>query len=466
MARRSALRSVLLAAGLAWGAACGPGEEAVPAPEPAPPAAERPNVVFLIADDQGYGDYGFMGSEWVETPNLDRLAAEGLVFELAYNTGSYCRPSLNSLLTGLHPFQWSLRLERLRRTVPDLDEDHAIAHVPTLPRLLAEQGYASFQAGKYWEGDYHDGGFTDGVTGRFDPAAPWGGEGAARIGRETLEPVARFLEENGDRPFFLWVAPVLPHIPHDAPDRYRARYEGRGLARSAVAYYASCTWFDDVAGQLLELLDRHGLRERTIVVMLADNGWDQRPHEEHPDVQEAMMGGVRGKHSFHDLGFRTPIVVRWPGRIEPRRVPRALVSTVDLVPTILRYAGAPVPPGLAGTDLSVVFEGDPDVDREYLVGSMERVRLARPPAVNSIAELEARKDELVPFSYFFHLRSRFWHYQRFEVQGREHLYDLRSDPDEEHDVAAQHPERVARYREAIEAWKREMRASVAEMEGS
>ena len=337
-------------------------------------------------------------------------------------------------------------------------DGYAIEHVPTLPRLLGESGYATFQAGKYWEGDYRAGGFGAGMTEVRDPEVPHGGAGIA-LGRETLEPVARFLDANPERPFFLWFAPMLPHVPHDAPERHRAPYEGRGLARTAVGYFAACSWFDEIAGELLAMLEVRGRLERTLVVFLSDNGWEQEPFEEHEGLQERVMGGVRGKHSFHDAGFRTPVVLRLPGAIAPGRDARSLVSTTDLVPTILDYAGVPAPPGLPGRSLRPVAEGGGPLARPYLFGSAAHLRRTdRPANLTRFDEFLTRGHEVLPRVDAFYLRSHDWHYVRFEAQGREVLFDLRSDPEERHDVAAAHPERAARFRAEIEDWRREMLA--------
>jgi len=414
---------------------------------------DHPNIVLLIGDDQGYSDFGFMGSEWVKTPNLDRLAEQGVVFELAHTTSNHCRPSLHTLLTGLLPFQWRHHLNQLKQSDDGFDEDTAVERIRTLPRLLAERGYTSFQAGKYWEGDHRTGGFSDGMTKAFDPERPQGGEGI-KLGRETMAPVYRFIDENANRPFFLWFAPLLPHLPFDAPGKYRNLYDGLGLSDSARAYFANCSWFDDVVGQLMQFLTERDLIRNTVVIYVSDNGWEQGPFAERTGPLEALMGGAKGKLSLHDRAFRTPILFSWPGGIEPRRISEQLVSTADLVPTILDYAGAPIPAHLAGTSLRPIIEGKAVPERAFVIGSVDALRRVKPMHLSSFDEFRTRREEMRPAARAFHLRSRDWHYLWYESDEREELFDLARDPDEEFDVSADHPDRVARFRAEIESWKR------------
>ena len=191
---------------------------ALPACTPSPP----PNLVLILADDLGYRDLGFMGSEVARTPHLDRLAAEGTVFSVGYSTASVCRPALRTLLTGLHPVQYQIREQWLaEQGIPSSPAAPVIRSMATLPRLLAARGYASFQAGKHFEGPYAAAGFSEGMN-------PVGGrvgfDAGVRLVRETVEPVYDFLERQRETPFFLWFAPMIPHVPHDPPREFRLAY--------------------------------------------------------------------------------------------------------------------------------------------------------------------------------------------------------------------------------------------------
>ena len=225
-----------------------------------------PNIVLVIGDDHGWNDFGFMGSPVARTPNLDELAREGVVFTHAFNTSSVCRPSLQTLLTGLHPVQIEARLERLRNAGRQIRTFEEVEHFETLPARLGERGYVSFQGGKYWDGTYADGGFSHGMTRRVGGASGYrfplafSGADGLTLGRETLEPLWSFVDEHSHQPFFVWFAPMLPHTPHDAAARYLELYEGMGLSPIAQRYYANVSRFDDVVGRVVAGLEARGLQ--------------------------------------------------------------------------------------------------------------------------------------------------------------------------------------------------------------
>ncbi|MBW2287789.1 MAG: sulfatase-like hydrolase/transferase [Deltaproteobacteria bacterium] len=219
-------------------------------------APERPpNIVLIIGDDHGYRDFGFMGSEIVETPNLDRLATGGVVFPLGYSTASVCRPSLRSLLTGLHPLEFErFEQQRIRQGTKAVPKTPLRDIFQTLPTLLAERGYVSFQSGKFQEGNFENAGFTHGMT---RTSGKVGRKQGIRIVRETMDPVFEFIDEYAEQPFFVWFAPQLPHLPHNPPKRFRRPYEGLDLPWFAPGYYASVSWL------LAGTRRRHRLRLRT-----------------------------------------------------------------------------------------------------------------------------------------------------------------------------------------------------------
>lgn len=417
---------------------------------------DRPNIVLIIGDDQAYRDSGFMGNALVKTPNLDRLAAEGTVFTTAYNSASACRPSLFTLLTGLSPYQldrWKLRRTHMGH---DRKDPNHILDLQTLPSLLGQRGYRSFQAGKHWEGSWRQAGFTAGTKSHDVKGLRMlrmsGGEEGLEVGRTTMQPVWDFLEDEAGEPFLLWFAPMLPHIPMDAPAEIRSRYAGTELAPSALAYYANITRLDDVVGQLIEKLRELSLLERTLVVYLSDNGWDNDPDVDHREGRARNIGGKRGKMSMHELGFRTPIIFRWPGRIPPDRVREELVTTADVFPTLLGYAGLAPPSGLEGIDLRRALETGAPLPDRTIYGFMGR---ALSPAVEETEPAWVRRKRPAFFA-----RSPRWHYFRFPaVEGRSlaaltQLYDLRADPTEMNEVSNDHPDTAQRFQQEIEAWQR------------
>jgi arylsulfatase A-like enzyme len=402
------------------------------------PEGRPPNIVLIIGDDHGYRDFGFMGSEIARTPHLDRLAEEGTLFPFGYATASVCRPSLRSLLTGLHPIQFDLREQQLRRAgIPASPATPLRDRFQTLPALLTQRGYASFQSGKYHEGSYRNAGFTHGMT---ETAGKAGRKQGIRIVRETMEPLFTFIDAHLEQPFFVWFAPQLPHLPHNAPKEFRAPYEKLDLPWFAPGYYASVTWFDAAVGRLVEHLEERGIRGRTLLVYLADNGW-QPPG---PGVDyDYVIGGHKAKQSLYELGFRTPIVFNWPGEIAAGERKDDLVSTVDLFPTLLDYAGAPPPTNRPGVDLRAILEGEQVATRSAIIGTAAALR-------------GDRAGERRGGSF---LRTQRWHYLWYN-DGREALFDLAADPDEERNVAARHPEVTRTSRERIRQWTTEMGDSV------
>ena len=314
-------------------------------------AAERPNIVLIISDDQGWTDYGFMGHETIRTPRLDKFASESVVFRHAYVPTALCRPSLMSLATGVYAHQHKTTgndpadtpaNERHAQAAGKTARELLISHIdnyPTLPKLLGERGYLSHQSGKWWEGNYRRGGFTHGMTRGYPQKGGRHGDDGLTIGRESMSPVFEFVDMavEQDKPFFLWYAPFLPHTPHNPPERLLKPYLEKGLSEPVAKYYANCEWFDETCGHLLDHLDKKGVTNNTLVAYVTDNGWVQ--------LQDRNGYAPRSKRSPYEAGVRTPIMFRWPGVIKPAER-EELVSSIDIVPTILNAAGARIPGNL------------------------------------------------------------------------------------------------------------------------
>ncbi len=332
-------------------------------------ASERPNVVLILSDDQAYGDFGFMGNRLVKTPNIDRLAAASARYVNAYVPSSVCSPSLATILTGLYPHQNGIhynhpppgnaafnRMASVEQYVEARSRSfYLIRSVDTLPRLLGERGgYTSLQTGKFWEGHFSNGGFSHGMT-TFEPvpgqayggnrklaggilAAHGNGDRGLRIGRETMEPIWDFIEGAEERPFFIWYAPYLPHQPHDSPQEYYDLYrDSPTVAKHRLPYYASISRFDRTVGELVDYVERKGLAKKTVFVFVVDNGWEAgtRPMRNQP---REFQHTKRSKRAPFDHGLRTPILIRWDGRIVPA-THEELASSVDILPTLLAATG-------------------------------------------------------------------------------------------------------------------------------
>lgn len=303
----------------------------------------KPNIILIISDDHGFPDYGFMGSEVAKTPNIDRMAAQSLLYTRGY-VMPVCSPSLACLLTGKLPHQHGITGNDLVKANAPADKKRdplaqkLVSNSLTLPKALSEAGYLTFQSGKLWNATFSEVGFTHGMT---DTAGRHGDAGLD-IGRKGMTPVLDFIDhaQAEKKPFFVWYAPMMPHQPHTPPAELLAKYQGKGLTPAAEKYYAMVEWFDQTCGALDEHLAKNKLSENTVILYLADNGWGA-----------ADAPGKRSKLSPYELGIRTPMFVRWPGKVKPLRDDETLASIVDFPRTILKIADTKTPGDLSGLDL-------------------------------------------------------------------------------------------------------------------
>jgi arylsulfatase A-like enzyme len=399
-------------------------------PSALPAADERPNIVLIISDDHAFVDYGFMGGDHVNTPHIDRMAAQSQLYTRGYAT-PVCSPSLATLLTGLYPHQHGitgndLKQDRTNRTALS---ERLFQNPLILPKALSDAGYLTMQTGKLWNMSYQNAGFTDGMTG---PESRHGGAGLD-IGRKGMKPIFNFIDKarDAEKPFFVWYAPFLPHDPHNPPDELLQKYRGKGPTPAAEKYFAMVEWLDRTCGELDAYLDAHGLTENTLVLYLADNGWD------------AARGykDIRAKLSPYEMGIRTPIFARWPAKLAPHRDDETLASIIDIVPTIIAATGIDAPSDLPGLNL---------MDRDAMAA---RKSIFVQSYTHDIADL-ARPVESLMASVVIDG----WH--KLVIPGtatpdRPHasapasaeLFDLKTDPLEKNNLAAEKPEIVDRLKQ-------------------
>lgn len=392
-------------------------------------ATERPpNIVYLIADDHSWTDYGFMGNERVHTPNLDKLARQSAQFPNGYLNCSVCRPSLVTLLTGLYQHQHGIHFNHgppgnsgyNKMTSVDeyvevrSREFELIRKVKTLPGILSSQsGYRCLQTGKFWEGHWRNGGFTEGMTtftapspsqtfggirklASGDPVAHGNGDHGLQIGRETMQPITDFIVdcEKEKTPWLVWYAPYLPHQPHDAPEKFvKIVSEIPGVQPHEIPYFASIAQFDETVGTLIDFVETESDPGNTLFVFVADNGWSPstKPEKKHPGE---FVHTKNSKRAPFDEGIRSPILIRWDGKVTPA-IHSELVSSVDIVPTLITAAGAEVPANLPGKNLlsplqknrtvfGAIYPGDattlddPAGDVAYLWARQGKYKLIKP----------------------------------------------------------------------------------------
>jgi arylsulfatase A-like enzyme/predicted neuraminidase len=390
-----------------------------------------PNILLIISDDQGWTDFGFMGHPVIQTPHLDRLAKESFVFPQAYVPTSLCRASLATLLTGLYGHQHRICCNDPPEGVARDAMHPFIQSAPALPRLLQSRQYRSLQTGKFWEGHFSNAGFTHGMTvkGRH-------GDDGLVIGRQTLQPIDTFLAERGQQPFFVWYAPMLPHEPHNPPQNLLEKYQAPGRPAKLAAYYAMCEWFDQTVGQVLQRLDDLQLRDNTVVMFVVDNGWIQET-----GTVRTTRGwfAPKSKLSPYDGGLRFPLMICWPGKIRPGRS-ESLVSSIDVVPTLLAAAQVEAPPELPGVNLLTEATTGQPLNRTAVFGEIFE---------HTSSNLEQPALDLT----HRWVREHNWKLILFEEPGHgPELYNLQDDPHEERNLALREPQRVETLTKAIDTW--------------
>jgi len=450
---------------------------------PAAPAADRPHIVYILADDLGYGDLGCFGQATLETPHIDRLAAEGMKLTRHYAGSTVCAPSRCVLMTGRHTGHCSVRGNG--RAL--LEEDEV-----TVAEMLRKAGYRTGCFGKWGIGhppprtDPNDRGFDEfygyvnmfhahnfypeflirnGEIDELDNLLddPWRekdgygrgeakeGAGVAKVKKDyapnlVTDEAIRFIEAGSDRPFFLYFALNMPHANNEAG---REPY-GNGMEVPDYGPYAGEDWpapekgfaqmirlIDGYVGRILAALESRGIADETLVIFSSDNG----PHAEgrHDMTYFDSNGRLRGmKRDLWDGGVRVPTIVRWPGEVSAGSESDVLSGFQDVLPTLADVAGAEAPAGLDGVSLVPTLTGRPDEQErhDYLYWEFRERGGKRAVATSKwkALRLDTRKPEPLPTR----------------------LYDLENDPSETTDVAADHPEVVDR----MEAWMEESHVPV------
>ncbi len=417
---------------------------------PASPAG-KPNIVFIITDDQGYGDLGCTGNPVIKTPHIDRLAAESSQLT-DYHVAPTCSPTRAALLTG----HWTDRTG-VWHTVNgrSMLRENEI----TLGQLLKDHGYSTGMFGKWHLGDNYpyraeDRGFTEvyrhggGGVGQtpdlwdnayFDGRYFHNGQVVAARGFCTdvfFAQAQRFIRHCADRkqPFFAYIAPNAPHGPLHAPQEYLDLY--RGQDKAIAAFYGMITNIDDNVGRTRALLAELGIADNTIFIFTTDNGTATGAR-----VFNAGMRGAKG--SEYDGGHRVPFFCYWPAAgWNRKRVSDTLCHAVDVVPTLLDLTGAAKPDGLKFDGVSLRALLDPDARVEwpdrYLVTDSQRVRDPIKWKQTAVMSQEWRL-----------------------VNGKE-LYAIKKDPGQQHDVAGDHPEQVAKMEAFYDAWWAELEPTFAQ----
>lgn len=391
-------------------------------------SSRKPNIIFVMADDLGYGHLGCYGQDRIKTPNLDRMAAEGVKFTSAYSGSPVCAPSRCTLMTGLHQgHAWV----RGNFSVATQDRVALRPQDVTVAEVLKGAGYATGIFGKWGLGEPE----TTGVPNRqgFDewfgylnqrhahgyyPDHLWENETRVDLPDKPYShdlftaKALDFVKRHQQEPFFLYLPYTIPHAllepPSDAP------YSNEDWPQPEKNLAAMITALDDDMGKLFGLLKELGIDRDTIVFFTSDNG----PHSEGGADSEFFDGNgpLRGmKRSLYDGGIRVPMIARWPGHIQPGRQSAYPWMFQDFLPTAAHLAGAEAPEAIDGISVLPEILGKPQPRRDYLYW------------------------EFFEGGFLQAVRLRDWKGVRLAKDGPIELYDLRTDIGEEHDVADQNP---------------------------
>jgi arylsulfatase A-like enzyme len=406
------------------------------------PAGRRPNIIFIMADDLGYGDPGCYGQGEIRTPNIDRLAAEGLRFTQAYAGGPVCTPSRSVLMTGLHNGHTPARDNIPHYPTYLREEDVTVAEV------LKKAGYTCGGAGKWSLGDagtvgratnqgfdmwfgylnqdhahYYYTEYLDDNEGRLELTGNT--ESQEHYSHDLIADRALdFIRENKERPFFLYAAFTLPHFSSRSEDPdglavpSAAPYTDRDWDEETKKYAAMVHRLDKDTGRIIDLVEELGLTRDTLVIFTSDNGG----HEEMAgDID--TNGPLRGyKRYLTEGGIRVPFIARWPGVVPAGETSHEIVAFQDMMPTFAELAGTRTPDNIDGISvLGALTGGKAEASRPYLYWDYGHCR--------------DRYDQAV--------RTGRWKGIRHGRNGAIQLYDLEKDIGEEHDIAEKHPEIVS-----------------------
>ncbi len=241
------------------------------------------------------------------------------------------------------------------------------------------------------------------------------------------------------RPFFLWYAPFLPHTPHNPPERLLSKYRRANRPIELARYYAMCEWFDETCGQLMEFLDQRRLDSNTMIVFVTDNGWIQRTPQTKVPQGWPFHFAPRSKRSPNQGGVRTPIMVRWPGKIKVGSY-QTVVSSIDLVPTILDAAGVEVPDGLPGINLIEVAGNDGASQRKAIFGEI---------FAHDIADV---RRPTMSLEYRWCVHNEWKTILPADPKAISELYDLSKDPHEKDNLWSKEEGIAARLKQSVDEW--------------
>ncbi len=443
-------------------------------------AARRPNIVFILADDLGYADVGCYGQRQIRTPNIDRLASEGMRFTDAYSGCTVCAPSRSVLMTGFHGGHTAVRANLGMGNKPLLPEDVTVAQV------LKSAGYATGGFGKWGLGDVGNPGapskhgfdeffgYLNQVHAHYyyphilydnEKESPLPGNDNGQRKTYSHDAIAAraetFIRRHKDEPFFCYMPVTLPHlellVPDDSLNEYKDKFPEAKPYRTARKHYADQDYpratyagmvsrLDRTVGRIMTLLKELALEENTIVFFTSDNGgspalWgDDYFHSNQP---------LRGnKQDFYEGGIRVPMMARWPGKIAAGAVSHHPWAFCDVMPTLAEIAGTSAPKGIDGISVMPTLLGPKAAGREQQAHEFMYWELPR---------YDAKKGEPLRELPSAAVRMGDWKVVRPAPDAKLELYNLKNDLGETRNVAAENPEVMARIERYLKTARTEPR---------
>ena len=442
-----------------------------------------PNFIFFLVDDLGWSDVGCFGSDYYETPNIDLLADQGMLFTDAYATCCVCSPTRASILTGKYPgrlhittaipiYGWIRLGGKTYFKGAEYVQNMPLEEV-TIAEALKEAGYATAAMGKWhvaWEEEYgpeyqgfdlNVGGDGHGATSnyfypyqnrwRMAKGYPWeewntlpdGEPGEYLTDRLTTE-AEKFIEENREKPFFLYLSHYAVHTPIQAKEDMIRKYEEKPAdslkGHTRADYAAMIESVDQSLGKLTEKIEELGLSDNTIIIFTSDNGGHGRVTSNYP---------LRGnKGNYYEGGIRVAQVIKWPGVTEPGSRCSVPVTSTDFFPTMLEMAGLPAKPKqhMDGVSLAPLLEGEGEINREALYWHFPNYINSHPGAATPCGVIRQHDWKLI---------------ETFET-GRLELYNLDSDMKEERDLSEENPAKAKELHNMLIEWRKSAKVQMPE----
>ncbi len=429
---------------------------------------KRPNIVFFLADDLGWSDPGCYGSNYYDTPNIDQLAEEGMKFTSAYMMPT-CSPSRASLMTGKYPPRTGIyTVDGYARTPLEMQKVKGIrskrfisTDEVTIAEVLQQAGYATGHFGKWHLGndsltgplaqgfDVNMGGGAEGSPKSF--FSPFGniknmapaGEGEY-LTKLLTDGACRFIENNRSRPFFLYFPFYQVHVPLHAKKEWVEKYKGKEShgGQSVPAYGAMVSYMDYSIGRVLDQLEKHGLSDNTIIIFTSDNGGQ---------IVATSNSPLRGqKGNLTEGGIRVPLIVKWPGEVQPGSIEDTPVTVVDHYPTLAGMAGTNIPENTVvdGVSLVPILQARETPKRDAIYWHLT--------SYNG----NGRSNSLLWQCPGGAIRKGDWKLIENFEDGTVQLYNLKKDIGETTDLKDQYPQKAGMLLEELRLWRKNTNARV------